>query len=208
MMKTIKRYYGWVLISSIVGIAVFAYYNVDSPFVKRINDITTILLALLTAVYVVFTYQILKSSRLHPHVYANLTTNEIKVYLSIKNIGSQPAYDVKITFEPSLDILAPTEGFKGSAGPLLKQPFMAPNSEISNLVSTTVQVLLGKNIQTKFNVSVRYKDVDGRSYSDEYKIDLSSFVFQNKFLIHNTVHYLEEISKTLQEISKSLNKET
>jgi len=200
MMKIIKKYSSWVLVGLFVGFAIIAIIFADSIFIKRINDVSTVLLALLTAAYVVFTYQILRTTRPQPHVYASLPSNDMDVHLSIKNIGSRPAYDVIVTFEPSLDILAPTKQFKGSAEPLLIQPFMPPESEVKNFITSTVHILSDKTAPKIFNVKIQYRDSEERSYSDKYKIDLGSYIYTNKFLDYDKTHYLKEISESLKKM--------
>jgi hypothetical protein len=205
-MRSIKRYFGWIIIVLLISAAVLAFSFADSSIVKRTNDITTILLALLTAAYVIFTYQILRSTRPQPHVFVSLPTSEIEIFLSIKNIGARPAYDVHITIDPSLDTLAPTDAFKGASGPMLYQPFMPPESEVRNFVTSTLEVLSVKNKQTKFKIHIRYKDSERRSYSDKYEIDFASYVFEKKFLDYDRTHYLHEISDTLKKMTELLEK--
>jgi hypothetical protein len=206
MMKSIKRHPGWIFAGLFLGLAILAYACADSWFVKRVDSISTILLALLTAAYVVFTYQILKSTRPQPNVFASLPADEIEIHLSIKNIGNRPAYDVQVSFDPSLDTLAPTGAFKGAAGPMLRQPFMPPESEVRNFVSSTIKVLSDKSAPKKFKVGIRYKDSEDRPYSDSYEIDLETYVFDKKFLQYDVKHYLRTVSETLEKINESIVK--
>jgi hypothetical protein len=124
-MKAYRHYYGWILAGLFIGLAVISFDFADSWYVKRMDNISTILLALLTATCVVFPYNILKSTRPQSNVFASFPTDEMEIHLSIKNIGNRPAYGVEVTFDPSLDTLAPAGAFKGVAGPTLKHPFMA-----------------------------------------------------------------------------------
>lgn len=151
----------------------------DLWIVTRFNQISTTLLALLTAAYVLFTYQILKTGRPQPNVFAHLPKVDQKIYLSIKNIGSRPAYKVEVEFKPHLDVLAPTKMHLGASTPMLRQPFMAPDSEIRNFITSTIQVIHLDHDKKDFAVSVQYSDSDGNEYSDSYRIDLSSYVFVN-----------------------------
>jgi len=131
----------------------------------------------LTATYVVFTYKILKSTQPRPLVFASIPATQDHVRLSIKNIGNRPAYKVEIAFDPSLDILAPNEHYKGASTPMLKQSFIPPDSEFSNIISHPIHVLNLKSGETKFKVTLRYEDADGNAFNDLYYIDLSSYIF-------------------------------
>ena len=203
-MKSYRQYFGWSPTVILVVLGVLAYICADSSYVKRVGDVATILLALLTSAYVVFTYQILRSTRPQPHVIAALRADEIEILLSIKNIGARPAYDVRVTFDPSLDLLAPTQYFKGAGSPLLTQSFLPPETEVCNLVSSTVKVLSDASAPRRFRVTIRYSDFQRRNYSDSYEIDLGSYVFENKFLQYDTKHYLKDIADTLKEINKTI----
>lgn len=206
MIRLLKRYSGFITAGLFVGLAVLAYLCADAWYVKRIDQISTILLALLTATYVVFTYQILKSTRPQPNVFASLPADEIEIHLSIRNIGNRPAYDVHVSFDPPLDSIAPTPQFKGAAGPMLTQPFMPPESEVRNFVSSTIQVLSDKNAPKKFRVHIGYRDSEHRHYSDSYEIDLATYVFDKKFLQYDTKHYLRELVKSVDKLNESVGK--
>jgi hypothetical protein len=166
-----------------LGIIIYVFLCADTESLRRIDGISTVVLSLLTASYVILTYQILKSSRHQPHVFVNLPTDDtdFDLYLSIKNIGNRPAYDVVITIEPSLDILAPADAYKGASEPMLKQPFMAPESEIKNLISNSVKIHSLSEDKKRFNIQLRYKDSQGHKYSDAYRINIGSYLFEKKF---------------------------
>ncbi|MGD1045462.1 MAG: hypothetical protein ABR936_09075 [Bacteroidota bacterium] len=166
----------FLVLSAIVVFSLLIAYSY-SCFVARINNISSILLALLTATYVVFTYKILNSARPRPLVFASLPATHENVFLSIKNIGNRPAYNVEIVFDPSLDILAPNEHYKGAAEPMLKQSFMPPETEHTNILTSPIHILNRNKDESKFKVTVRYEDADGKTFSDSYYIDLSSYIF-------------------------------
>lgn len=176
----------------------------DSDIATRVGKSSAIILALLTAGYVVLTYQILRSTRPRPLVFANLFTDEIDLLLSIRNIGSRPAYKVEITFEPSLDVLSPDSGFKGAAEPMLKQPFMPPDFEVRNFISSTLHVMSFDRSRRLFKVNIVYHDANGQKFSDLYHIDLDSFVFEKKFMQYTDTHYLRAIAEQLEALNKNI----
>jgi hypothetical protein len=180
-----------ILLSIVVATSLILMLSFGDPGpLERVGPISTVILAFLTACYVMLTYQILKATRPQPTVFVSLPTNDedSTVLLSIKNIGARPAYNVNVTIEPSLDILAPTEAFKGTAGPMLNQPFMPPESEVLNVVSCTPKILGLSEDEKRFKVQIRFKDSQGCGYSDSYQIDLSTYIFERKF---NSVRKLD-----------------
>jgi len=176
--------YSLILLSVLALIAaILISIYADHEWLKRIDSISTIVLAFLTAGYVIVTYSILRSTRPQPHVFVSLPTDDedFRVFLSIKNMGNRPAYNVHITFEPSLDILAPTPQFKGAAGPMLNQPFMPPEAEVRNFLSSSLQVHALPDDKKRFKVQLSYKDSQRRKFADTYHIDLGSYIFEKKF---------------------------
>ncbi len=193
-----------VIICTLLALVAFVFP--DSWPIQRLDSISTVLLALLTGAYVFFTYKILDSTRPQPHVFVSLPSEQMDIFLSLKNIGNRPAYDVQITVDPSLDVIAPSEAFKGASSPMLRQTFLPPGTEIRNFVSSSVQVLSEKGVTTKFKIDIKYRDVNFRRYSDSYEIDVASYVYEKRFLSYDTVYHLNEISKTLTNINECLDK--
>ena len=146
-MNKIKTYTGYAIIFLAIALGIYAFAYPESWVVQRFDHIATMLLALLTAAYVFFTYKILDATRPRPHVFVSLPSEQMNIFLSLKSVGSRPAYDVKIEIDPSLDIIAPTDAFKGASTSMLKQSFLAPNTELRNFVSTSLQVLSNKGVR-------------------------------------------------------------
>jgi hypothetical protein len=145
-----------------------------------IQTACTIALMVFTGVYVWLTRKILNSTRPQPHVIVSLPREgKLRVLLSIKNLGSRPAYNVAIEINPSLDMIAPTEAFKGASAPMLQQSFLGPESEVHGFVASTLSVL-GSSVK-KFDVKLRYRDFEGRQYSDSYCIDLGAYIYPKHF---------------------------
>ena len=180
----------------------------DSDIAARIAKSSAIILAILTGEYVVLTYQILRSTRPRPLVLASLFTDEIELLLSVKNIGSRPAYNVRIDFTPSLDVLSPGAHFTGTAEPMLNQPFMPPEFEVRNFISSTLQVMSLDKTKRSFAVNIAYQDANGKKFSDSYHIDLDSLIFEKKFMQYADTHYLRAIAEQLEEMNKHLSKMT
>ena len=182
----------------------------DSEFFKKLNQNVNLLLVFLTAAYVILTYLILNSQRKlsseqsRPFVYASLPIDGMEIILSIKNIGNRPAYNVKVTFEPNLTTLSTRPVFEGMSEPMLDQSFMPPNFEIRNPVSSTIDVLKLDKPKQLFQVKLTYTDSEANEYSDQYSINLGSYVFDKKVMDQTIEHHVESISKTLKDISERL----
>jgi len=196
----------------IVIAVVLLYIFADSSFVRRLGDVSTIVLAILTGGYVLLTYWILKSTRqsiqeqTRPYIVTSLPLEGMELMLSVKNIGSRPAYNVKVTFNPSLDILGGDTWFKEAWQPLLSHSFLPPHFEVRNPVGITPHIVTLPPDQKVFHVTVAYSDSEGTTYPDSYTIDLNSYVFQKKVLRHDVEHYLKSISETLKKIGDQKEK--
>lgn len=198
-----------IFVLSVVLLFIFP----DSTLIKNISNVSTPLLAILTAGYVVLTFFLLRSSQkamqeqIRPYVVVSLPVDSNFILLSVKNVGNRPALNVKINISPSLETLSKDGRFKGMADPLLKQLFLPPNYEIKNLVSTTLHANDVKPESRIFIVSCSYSDSNGEKYKDSYTIDMNSVIFKDMVLTKSTETQLSEISKHLEEIGKQLKKE-
>lgn len=94
-------------------------------------------------------------------------------FISLRNIGSQPALKVKTHFEP---------GFCGMGGsldmatlPLFQSvEFFAPNKEIRTLLDTS-SAYFGRGEPTSITVRVVYGDREGVTYEGEMYHDLKIY---------------------------------
>jgi hypothetical protein len=198
-----KAVYAAVILS-----AVLLYFLADSPFVERLNKITTSLLAILTAGYVLLTYWILRSTRqsiqeqTRPYVVASLPLDGFQIMLTLRNFGNRPAHNVKVRFDPSLDTIGGDFPLRDAAESSLTQSFMAPSFEIRNPIALAPQVINLDSSQTMFHVFVEYSDSQGVKYSDEYEINLNSYVHGKGVIQHDAKHYLKSISESMKSISE------
>jgi hypothetical protein len=185
----------------------------DSAVTKIISSVSTPLLAILTAAYVILTFFILRSSQKtmqdqsRPYVVVSLPVDSNFIWLSVKNVGIRPAIDVTIDISPPLEILSKDDRFKGMADPLLKQSFLPPNYEVKNLVSTTLHANDVNPDGRVFAVSYSYADSSKETYRHSYTIDMNSVIFKDMILTKSIETQLKEISNHLGEIAKLLKKE-
>ncbi len=160
---------------------VLIYFFADSCFIKRINGVSNVFLSVLTAGYVFLTYWILKSTRqaileqARPYVIATLPLENEQVWLSIRNIGNRPAFNINVTITPSLEALGARSELWS---PLLNQSFLAPDREVHNSLVTGYSTLGLEPNKKVFKVKVEYTDSDDILYPHKpYTIDLNSYVF-------------------------------
>ena len=145
-----------IIIALLSLIAVLAFP--DSDLMRKLNQNSNVLLFFLTAVYVTLTYLILESSRktsaeqMRPFVYASLVLEGMEILLSVKNMGNRPACNVRLNFDPSLDLLSPGPQFQGAAEPLLNQSFMPPDFEVRNFITSTMHVVSAESKNKRFKV--------------------------------------------------------
>jgi hypothetical protein len=177
-----------------------------------LNKNSNALIVIVTAIYALLTYFILRSNNKHleettrPYIVVSLPAKELKIYLSIKNVGKRPACDVKVEFEPALHTIG--KGFYDEtwSKPLMTQLFMPPMYEVSNLIGTTFEVLNSNTVMPTIKAKISYTDLEKKKYKEEYNIDLSSYIFNKRIVDHNERHYLELISKHLENIHKDISK--
>jgi hypothetical protein len=204
----------YIVFSIFVFSVVLLFIFPDSALIKNISNVSTPLLAILTAGYVVLTFFLLRSSQkvmqeqIRPYVVVSLPVDSNFIWLSVRNVGNRPALNVKINISPSLETLSKDGRFKGMADPLLKQSFLPPNYEVKNMISTTLHANDVKPEKRIFTISYSYSDSTGRNYPHpSYTIDMNSVIFGDMVLTKSTEMQLSEISKHLQEISEQLKKE-
>jgi len=192
--------------------AILLYIFSDSSFVERFSKISTALLAILTAGYVLLTYWILKSTRqsiqeqTRPFVIASLPLEGFEIVLSIKNIGNRPAENVNVHFDPPLDRIGEDFPLKEAAEGLPSQSFMPPEFEVRQPVALTPAVLKLDSSEKVFKVSLHYCDSQGVTYSDKYDINLGSYVQAKGIVQHDLKHYLKSISDNIKDISEYAKK--
>jgi len=185
------------------GVLLFVF--ADSPFGEKLNKISTGLVVILTAGYVLFTAWILKSNRksieeqTRPFVVASLPLQGFEILLSVKNIGNRPAKNVQVAFVPSLDSIHADPPFAKTAQPLLAQIFMPPGFEVSNPIALTTDIL--STTARVFHVTVKYTDSRGEEYSEAYDIDLNSYVYREREAHQNVEHYLHSISESIKKLA-------
>lgn len=182
--------------------------------VAWISAISTILLVIITGIYVIITYKILKSSakalneQLRPYIVVDMTTENNEIFLRIRNIGKRGANNLVIQINPPLDdiILSSVDKSKiyFDYKPILKQSFFSPGYEINFFINWGEQFLKNKDNEKRYiyMITTTYADSNNNSYQDYFTIDLDNIMYGKKAVFYNDVHYISEISKTLKEMKE------
>ncbi len=110
-----------------------------------------------------------------PHVIFDLIAKDRCFYATIKNLGKQPAYDVKVTSKP--DILRDKGNQQKEKISFIekKVPFLAPDREIEDYIGTTPN-FLKEHPETTFCVEISYKDSMGESYHEMADISIGFYM--------------------------------
>ena len=180
-----------------------------------ITAISTLILAVITGWYAYITNKILKSSekslneQLRPFVIVHISSVDHFIKLNIKNIGKRSATNVNITFNPDLkeiDKLVANKDAYITHKPMLQQQFLPPDFEINTSIMFTPDYVKDPNLPRIFDVTIKYEDNSGCSYSDNYTLNLSTYIYANKSIEFTDNFYLNEISKELKGIKEELKK--
>jgi len=165
---------------------VLTFVNQNSGFFQLV---VTLILVLVTAVYVYLTWRVAKSSeklnelQFRPNIYVFFYFSEQnELRMIIKNIGPNPAYNVIIRLTSEFDdkIFIPnTFTLEG----IFEYPFVPPGFEIPH---TFEAFATPRNILHKphpLNVDISYYDSFSKSkkHKNNYKIDLNILYYISHF---------------------------
>ncbi|MFX0202031.1 MAG: hypothetical protein ACFFCW_38455 [Candidatus Hodarchaeota archaeon] len=108
-----------------------------------------------------------------PKVIVDFIFNEGLFFISVKNIGTQPAYKVSIRFDPQIKGVGGTKNI--SDLPLFHNiEFLAPQKEITTFLDTAAFYFARKE-PTKIAINVIYQDFQHRQYTTTIKHDLEIY---------------------------------
>ncbi|MFQ6123147.1 MAG: hypothetical protein ACE5R6_00875 [Candidatus Heimdallarchaeota archaeon] len=108
-----------------------------------------------------------------PKVIVDFIFSEGLFFISIKNIGTQPAYKVSIRFDPEIKGVSGTKNI--SKLPLFRNiEFLAPQKEITTFLDTAA-LYFAREEPTKIAIDVAYQDFQHRQYTATIKHDLEIY---------------------------------
>ncbi|MEI6088901.1 MAG: hypothetical protein WCR42_00460 [bacterium] len=180
-----------------------------------ITAVATVVLVLVTWRYTKINRDILKSNektsneQLRPYVIAHIFSEDECINFQIKNIGKRPAYNAKISINPSLQQIEKLDQVvvPADVNPhehLLNQEFIPPDFEISTVLSTSKSFVLSADIPSVYSAQVTYYDLNGKLYSENYTMNLGNYIYRWKIMKITKKYFIQNIKENIQEINKSL----
>jgi len=131
-------------------------------------------------------WQVLQAKRLYrdqvrPFVIVDFAFNTVIISISVENIGTTPARDVSIKFDPPLrGPQGDDHDHQAANAPMFARgiPMMAPGREMRVMLGGPDVLTQGEagKIPLRYEVTATYTDLEGRKYHDPpLYLDLSSY---------------------------------
>jgi hypothetical protein len=172
---------------------------------------STVVLAISTVVLTIFTWNLVNESKENRKYQKRINEPELSIicypskksinniFISIKNIGKSPIYNLKLENVEGDDFETIMEENISETNFLNKQNYLRPEQEIKNLL---IQIW-GDDKEFKiFNLKYSYNDNKNKKYIRNFKFDFNDF----KGLISSSDDISSEKIKILKNISKNINK--
>ena len=138
-----------------------------------------------------------------PYVIVDFEFQSIVVMLAVRNIGTTPAREVRIRFDPPLQSsLAhdPSEFAVFADG----SPMLAPGRAIRHMFGTGPQFFPqeGEGVPLRYEAQVQYTNLGGKRYDDPPLV-LDLLPFKNSALDREELHELSQNLKDIKNLMKS-----
>ena len=180
-----------------------------------LDNISSLLMVLLTFFYVIYTQRILKANKTlveqqeharkeenMPNVIAYFDCPKVNVVnFVVKNIGKNSAIDTYITFE---EIIGINEGDYLRASNIINNNIstIAPNQTITNFVNMMFDLKNSDGNFPKIKVNIKFHDLKGEKYENTFILDLN--VYKKRVTIGSKdlgdlIKEVEKIRKTLEQ---------
>ena len=184
--------------------SIIEWLNANTGFVMIL---LTFVMALLTLVYVGFTYCLVSSAKkanqvaldLHKEIYRPMVicdffSENTCLYFRVKNLGNSPAKNVRVEIDgPSPCLLSSWEDH-----PIVQEgiSFLPQGAEV-------VCLFAGPTDEEKLKTlafDLKYEDRDGQGFSDHYSINLEARLHEDIGRKNNdpVVQAIQELTKTIE----------
>jgi hypothetical protein len=140
-----------------------------------------------------------REDQTRPYVIVDFEFRGIAVMLTVRNIGTTPARDVRIRFTPPLQ--SPLEGDPKEFAVFAEGiPMLAPGRAISHLFGTGPQFFPaeGEAVPLRYEARAKYANLEGKPYEDPALV-LDLLPFKNSAIDREDLH---EVAQSLKAISK------
>jgi hypothetical protein len=147
-----------------------------------------------------------RQDQIRPYVIVDFTFRQWLIYISIRNVGKSPAYNVRVTFdkplESTIESRANINDFAAIAKPI---PMLAPGRDIRVFFDSSFARLADdSSLPLAYTASVAYTNGKGKVQKDPpCHLDLAAY---NETAVE--FDYLEKLAKETEEIRKELHKWT
>lgn len=199
------------------GLALFIFYqsfvNPTSSFVSNIGSFSNVILAGLTLIYVFLTYLILVSNNQsikeqnRPFIVVSLPYINHRLDLKVENVGNRPAKNVSITFNPDLSVMFTENSYRDTYKNMLNQKFMPPGFSANDMVGTSFDTMNREKKEREIEMSVKYEDLTGNSYSHTYEIHVHNYLYTDKVVTRDKRYQLEKIKEAIEKIEKHIKRQ-
>jgi len=165
-----------------------------------------------TFVYAILTWRLTEETRkmrkaqTTPNVLVNIgpeAGNLRNLYLVVRNIGLAPAYDIKFTISPDLEI---AKDYPLSKVGFIKNglSILAPGQEIKTFLFATWDPTYKEQINVVLNIKITYKGISEKQRTQSYQIDLSQF--KGIITVTSRSSYENDLLRGIQDIAKAMGK--
>ena len=83
---------------------------------------------------------------------------------------------------------------------------MLPGSQITTILNETKHFLDDSTVPRIYNITIVYNDSDRNEYKENYKIDLSHFIYKNKTADFSQLYYLNLLHNDINNTNKQITK--
>lgn len=174
--------------------------------------IFSFIVAISTVVYAILTWKLtsettkMREAQTTPNVLVTVEPEDFHdLYLVVRNVGLAPAYNIKFTINPDLEVI---KGYPLSRVGFIKDglSILAPGQEIKTFLYSPSIVELKNQIDTVLNIKLLYESIGKKRIRQNYQIDLSQFkgiisVTTTSSYENNLLRGIQDIAKAIEEIN-------
>lgn len=171
-MKTFwEKYSAWIIAASIIFLLIIFCFSI--AFLNQYTGAFTVLLTLILVIiniYMGWQNHILREDATKPKVLANICVKNRNICYKLTNFGASPAINIQIKIDPYLIERMKKDPLTHKLRRIEQGSFfLAPGKD--SIFST--ETMWEQIKDHKLSLSYTYKDLSGKSYSQEYLFDLS-----------------------------------
>lgn len=160
-------------------------------FINSNSALWSFLATVATVIYVIFTYSLLRETatarklQSKPYIIADLEITGFVLKMVVKNIGNNPALNVKVKVDPEIN------------NPFVNLDFLAPGREITNVIRYIT--IRGENVSdnSKYSFEIFYEDPYKEKYTHKYSVDISPLLNSTNYKESDNKGIVDKLDKLL-----------